>query len=155
MLEELAEGLRAASNDPAVHAVILTGTGKYYCAGVDFSGGFAPMYPSNLIKDIMSKNQSLFDNFINFKKPLIAALNGPALGAAATSSLLCDVVVCSNTAYFLTPFKSLGLVPEGCSSYVFPKLLGQELGKQVLEGRKLEALEALQLGFVDKVSAIP
>lgn len=151
LLKELKAALDAAATDAAVRAVVLTGSGRYYSAGVDFAGSLAPMSPSRLLREIEASNRALFEQFILFPKPLVACLNGPAIGASVTSATLCDAIVCSETASFLTPFKTLGLVPEGCSSYKFPQLLGAPLAKQVLEGRKIEAREAVKLGFADQV----
>ncbi|CAK9042814.1 2-trans-enoyl-CoA isomerase) (pECI) [Durusdinium trenchii] len=137
----------AAAADDDVRAAILTGAGKYYCAGVDFAGGIAPMHPSKLREMIREENEKLFRTFIDFSKPLIVAANGPAIGAGVTSSFLSDAIVASEEATFLTPFKTLGLVPEGCSSFLFPRAFGEDMAKQLLEGKLLSAQEALEIGY--------
>jgi len=151
LMAEMLSALKEAGEDPAVNAVILTGTGRYYCAGVDFAGSIKPMHPRTLKASIVVSNQALFDGFLDFPKPLFAAVNGPAIGAAVTSATLCDMIFASESATFLTPFKGLGLVPEGCSSYNFPRMFGDDLAKQVLEGLKLDAHKAKELGMVDHV----
>ena len=70
--------------------MILTGSDPYYCAGVDLGGSLRPMMPKALFEVIRVKNQALFDAFINFQKPLIIAVNGPAIGASVTSATLCE-----------------------------------------------------------------
>ena len=110
-----------------------------------------PMSPSSLKEFVRASNKELFETYLVCPKPMFAAVNGPAIGAAVTSASLCDAVVASESATFLTPFKSLGLVPEGCSSYNFPKIFGEEMAKEVLEGRKFDAEEALKYGFAQYV----
>ncbi len=67
----------------------------------------------------------VFEAYLGFPKPLIAAVNGPAVGMGVTTASLTDMVVASPSASFHTPFAALGLPAEGCSSYNFPRLLGQ------------------------------
>mmetsp|Transcript_21928 Transcript_21928/g.62355 ORF Transcript_21928/g.62355 Transcript_21928/m.62355 type:complete len:282 (+) Transcript_21928:86-931(+) len=151
IMAEMAEALKEAAADEAVSAAILTGTGKYYCAGVDFAGSLKPMHPREFKARLTEQNQALFDQFLDFPKPLFAALNGPAIGAAVTSAGLCDQIIASDTATLHTPFKSLGLVPEGCSSFTFPLVFGDTVAKEVLEGRKLSAQEAVEFGYAAEV----
>jgi len=153
MMAELQEQLKKAAADDSVQASIVTGTGRYYSAGVDFGGAIKPMWPSDLKEFIRQSNYDLFDSFLSFPKPLIIAMNGPAVGASATSSRLADAIVAVEIASWNTPFAKLGLVPEGCSSYTFPKLLGKELAGKTLTGRILSSEEALSTGFVDYVVA--
>ena len=75
-----------ANSDDKVKVMILTGAGKYFCAGVNLSGIFKPMPPKKLHSLIRTKNQQLFDIFLDCKKPLIAAINGPAIGASGTEA---------------------------------------------------------------------
>ncbi|GBG32681.1 Enoyl-CoA delta isomerase 2, mitochondrial [Hondaea fermentalgiana] len=143
MMKAKRAALAQASANEEVKAVVLTGTGDYYCAGVDLAAVLKPMMPGKLVKMLKDLNEELFDQFIRFDKPIFAAVNGPAIGAAVTSSTLCDGIIASNRATFHTPFASLGLVPEGCSSVLFPELLGDELAQKMLnENYKLSAEEA-------------
>mmetsp|Transcript_6623 Transcript_6623/g.11708 ORF Transcript_6623/g.11708 Transcript_6623/m.11708 type:complete len:274 (+) Transcript_6623:534-1355(+) len=140
------------ADDGSVDAVVVTGTGEYYSSGVDLNAVLRPMHPKKLVSQISEMNQELFTSFIDFPKPIIAAVNGPAIGAAATSLRLFDAVYVLEKATFQTPFASLGLVPEGCSSYLFPKDLGQEISSKMLqENYKLDAFEAVNVGFANEI----
>ena len=106
--------------------MILTGNGEYYCAGVNLAGVIKPMHPAKLHEMIRESNQGLFDTFLDLKKPIIAAVNGHAIGASVTSAILCDAIVSSQNATFSTPFARLGVPPEGCSSVHFARFMGEE-----------------------------
>lgn len=124
MIAALRHALRTAANDDATEALILTGAGDYYCAGVNLGGSLQLDHPAKLHAFIIERNQGLFDSFLDFPKPILAAVNGPAIGASVTSATLCNAVLASDRATFSTPFAALGVPPEGCSSVVFPRLLG-------------------------------
>ena len=152
MLEALTGALEAAGDDPETRAVILTGADPYYCAGVNLGAAIQPGHPKRLHALIVEHNQRLFDTFIDFPKPILVAINGPAIGACVTSATLCDAILASEKATFSTPFSALGITPEGCSSVMFPRILGhgalRMLGK---EGWKPTAAEALEAGLVQWV----
>ena len=97
----------------------------------------------------MEHNQDLFDRFIDFPKPILAAINGPAIGAAVTSATLCDGIIAAESATFSTPFAALGICPEGCSSVHFPRLMSPEDAERMLgkEGWQPKAQGALEAGL--------
>ena len=91
-------------------------------------------------------------SFIDHPKPLIALVQGPAVGIAVTTLGLCDVVYCSDRATFHTPFSSLGQSPEGCSAAIFPRTMGLSKANEVLLfGKKLTAGQACDRGLVAEV----
>lgn len=155
MQEAIAEALARAAADDEVGAVVLTGTGPYYSAGVDLSGSLRLGPPRRLREQILKANRALFDRFLSFPKPMLAAVNGHAIGATVTSAALCDRLVAAESATFSTPFARLGLCPEGCSSVMFPKLMGETNATRMLgaEGWKPSATEAASAGLVDEVVA--
>jgi len=152
MLEALRDAMQAAAEDDATKAAVLTGADPYYCAGVNLGATLRPQHPKALHAFIVEHNQALFDLFIDFPKPILVAVNGPAIGACVTSATLCDAILASEEATFSTPFAALGVSPEGCSSVMFPRLLG-EAGHRMLgpEGWKPTAAEALEIGLVQWV----
>ena len=92
------------------------------------------------------------DAFIDCEKPIIAAVNGHAVGILVTTLGLCDLVIASEQSTFQTPFGSTAQVPEGCSSYTFPRLLGNSVASQMLLfNQKLTAQQALTHGLVGAV----
>lgn len=91
------------------------------------------------------------DALIDIEKPLIAVVNGHAIGILVTTLGLCDLVIASNDATFQTPFSSTAQSPEGCSSYTFPKLMGTSVASlMLLFNHKLTAQEALAHGLIGK-----
>ena len=153
MLEALMAALREADRDPDTQAVVLTGSGEYYSAGVNLGGTLRVQHPRVLHGLIVEQNQALFDAFLDLDKPIIAAVNGPAIGAPVTSSTLCDAVVAAEGASFLTPFSRLGIPPEGCSSVMFDRLMGEQGAQRMLgpEGWRPTAAEAVEVGLANEV----
>lgn len=149
MLAALGSALQDATDDPQTKVIILTGTGRYYCAGVDLGGSLKLDHPATLYHSIVERNQALFDQFLRLPKPILVAVNGPAIGASVTSATLCDGILASEKATFSTPFAALGVPGEGCSPAVFPKLMGQETARRILgeEGWKPTGKEAVEIGL--------
>lgn len=147
------EAFKEAASDPNTKAVVVTGTGRYFCAGVDLSQMIKLMHPRTLHGLIYKNNLQMFDNFLSFPKPILIACNGPAVGASVTSATLCDMVIATEETTFNTPFAALGVPKEGCSSYHFPLILGEETAERMLgpEGWKPTAKEAKDIGLIEQV----
>jgi len=154
MMNALREALRVAALDDETRVLILTGADPYYCAGVNLAATLRLDHPRKLRTMIVEHNQSLFDMFLDFAKPLLVAVNGPAIGASVTSATLCDGIIASDKATFSTPFAALGVTPEGCSSVHFARLMGQANAEKMLgeEGWKPNAAEALEAGLIQWVA---
>lgn len=153
MMHALRDAFVAAADDDDVSVVVLTGTDPYYSAGVNLSSTIGIDHPKKLRDTIAAQNQSLFDLFLDFDKPILVAVNGPAIGATVTSATLCDAVIASEKATFSTPFARLGVTPEGCSSVHFPRLMGEQAARRMLgpEGWQPTGAEAHEVGLVDEV----
>ena len=155
MMKELQIHFQHCSQDPDTKVAVLTGTGAYYCAGVNLSGTFKPQHPAKLHSMIQTQNQMLFELFLDFPKPIIAAVNGPAIGASVTSATLCDALLASDTATFSTPFARLGVPPEGCSSVNFERFMGRDNANRMMgeEAWVPTSEEAVEIGLATKAVA--
>lgn len=154
MMDALKEGFRAAAEDDETRVLVLTGADPYYCAGVNLSATIQLEHPRKLRAMIIEHNQVLFEMFLDFPKPVLIAVNGPAIGASVTSATLCDGIIASEKATFSTPFTALGVPPEGCSSVHFTRLMGEANADRMLgkEGWKPTAEEALEVGLIQWVA---
>lgn len=151
--QEIILALKAASKDNTV-LTVLTGNGDYYSSGNDLTdfSGTTPGGIEEKVKNKLVMLRNFVNSFIDFPKPLIAVVNGPAVGIAVTILGLFDAVYASDRATFHTPFSHLGLSPEGCSSYTFPKIMGPAKAIEMLVfGKKLTAGEACAQGLVTEV----
>nr|XP_026689627.1 enoyl-CoA delta isomerase 2, mitochondrial-like [Ciona intestinalis]XP_026689628.1 enoyl-CoA delta isomerase 2, mitochondrial-like [Ciona intestinalis] len=145
----LTHHLNQLESDESVKVVVLTGTGEYYTSGADFLGGNS--MPGDVV-DSLQIFKDLVDRLITFPKPIIAAVNGPAIGMGVTTLPLCDVVYASSSSTFITPFSRIAAAPEGCSSYTFSKAMGYaKANEMLLFNRTLSAQEAYTAGLVTEV----
>jgi peroxisomal 3,2-trans-enoyl-CoA isomerase len=150
MMDALKKGLKDAAQDDETRVLVLTGADPYYCAGVNLAATLRLGHPRQLHAMIVDKNQALFDAFLDFPKPILVGINGPAIGASVTSATLCDGIIASEKATFSTPFAALGVPPEGCSSVHFTRIMGEANAERMLgkEGWKPTAEEALEAGLI-------
>jgi enoyl-CoA hydratase len=153
-LEELERALREFSKDPDVRTVILTGAGeKAFCAGADLKGGiFTPKTDSVRGAKLARLGQEFTEMLERYEKPVIAAVNGFALGGGCEIVLACDVVVASENAQFAQPEINIGLIPGWGGTQRLPRLIGRNRAKELIfTGDRLTAKEAERIGIVSKV----
>ena len=156
MGEEVVAAFRAARDDEAVRAVILTGAGQGFCAGVDLDALRAMQAGQSTGKGPKLGEEEFVTSFplelLAFPKPVIAAVNGAAVGVGVTMILPCDIRIAAERAKLGLTFTKLGILPGLGSTGLLPKLIGlgraQEL---VLTARVIEASEALAIGLVNRV----
>ena len=153
MMDALKEAFLITAGDVDTSVLVLTGADPYYCAGVNLAATLRLGHPRKLHAMIVEHNQALFDMFLNFPKPLLIAVNGPAIGASVTSATLCNGIIASEKATFSTPFAGLRITPEGCSSVHFARIMGEANAGRMLgsEGWKPTAHEALEAGLIQWV----
>jgi len=144
MYGQLAQSLNSAASDADIRAVVITSEGEHFTAGNDITD-----FMENPPTDESSEVAKFLGAILEFPKPLLAAVKGNAVGIGTTMLLHCDVVVASPTAKFSMPFASLGLVPEGGSSLLFPALVGyQRAIKIFMTGESFDATQAFEMGLI-------
>ncbi|WP_404829287.1 enoyl-CoA hydratase/isomerase family protein [Streptomyces albicerus] len=146
--------LEEASADPAVRAVVITATGRGFCAGADLRG--APLTEDRVAGDvtrvIRQGAQRLIAAVLDCEKPVIAAVNGTAAGIGAHLAYACDLVIAAESAKFTEVFVRRGLVPDGGGAYLLPRLVGPQRAKELMFfGDSLTAADAERLGLVNRV----
>lgn len=152
--ELLIELLADASADPGVRAVVVTGTGRGFCAGADLRGGAAggERVAGDVARMIRTGAQRLIAAVLDCEKPVIAAVNGTAAGLGAHLALACDLVLAAESAKFIEVFVRRGLVPDGGGAYLLPRLIGPHRAKELMFfGDALSAADAERIGLVNRV----
>lgn len=158
MRDELIDALDHADADDDVRAIIFTGAGRAYCAGADLSGGGSTFdrdvnADGGVVNDVHRDGGGLVSlRIYECLKPTIAAVNGAAVGVGVTSILPMDVRIASENARFGFVFARRGIVPEACSSYFLPRVVGISRATEwCFTGEVFDAAEALDGGLVRSV----
>lgn len=144
--------LDQCANDEGVRAIVITGSGRAFCAGQDLKEVTTPELNPGFKKILEEHYNPIISMIRNIEKPIIAAVNGVAAGAGANIALACDVVVASEHASFIQAFSKIGLIPDSAGTFFLPRLIGfQKASALMMLGDKVSALEAERLGMVYKV----
>ncbi|MFJ3655145.1 enoyl-CoA hydratase/isomerase family protein [Streptomyces nigra] len=154
MRDRLVALLDAGSADPETRAVVLTGTGRAFCAGADLRSGAAggERRTGDVARTLRLGAQRLIAAVLDCEKPVIAAVNGTAAGLGAHLALACDLVLAAESARFIEVFVRRGLVPDGGGAYLLPRLVGPHRAKELMFlGDALGAADAERLGLVNRV----
>lgn len=154
MLGELSAALTDLDGDDTIRAIILTGTGRGFCAGQDLTDHEA-MDDTRAVRAVVERHYNPVIRQIRaLPQPVVAAVNGVAAGAGCSLALACDIVVATESAKFTNAFVNIGLIPDCGGSYFLPRLVGQAraLGLTLL-GEPLEARIAADWGMIWK--AVP
>ncbi len=152
--DRLIDLLGEASADPDVRAVVLTGTGRGFCAGADLRGGAASgeRVAGDVSRTLRLGAQRLVAAVLDCEKPVVAAVNGTAAGLGAHLALACDLVLAAQSARFIEVFVRRGLVPDAGGAYLLPRLIGPQRAKELMFfGDALTAADAERLGLVNRV----
>jgi 2-(1,2-epoxy-1,2-dihydrophenyl)acetyl-CoA isomerase len=151
MALDLISELDIAEKNASVRAIVLTGTGKAFCAGQDLAEALDPNGPG--IKKIVEEHYNpIILRLRNIEKPIIACVNGVAAGAGANIALACDIVLAAKSASFIQAFSKIGLIPDSGGTFTLPRLVGMQLASALMiTGDKLSAEDAKGFGMVYKI----
>ena len=151
VLEELDTAVGRIESDAAIHGAIVTGAGRAFVAGADISE-IAKLDRSSGL-DFARRGQGVFSRIEALPKPVVAAVNGFALGGGCEVAMACHVRVASTRARFGQPEVKLGIIPGFGGTQRLPRLVGRgTAAKLILSGRPISAEEALRIGLVDEVA---
>lgn len=153
MARQLQQALDEAAALDEVRAVLLTGSGKAFCAGQDLNEAIDPNGPG--IRTIVRDSYNpIITKLREMEKPVVCAVNGVAAGAGANIAFACDMVLAAESSSFIQAFSKIGLVPDSGGTFYLPRIIGpQRALALMMSGDKLSAAEALQYGLVYKVVA--
>jgi 2-(1,2-epoxy-1,2-dihydrophenyl)acetyl-CoA isomerase len=153
---ELKAAVEEAAADDSVRSVTITGAGRGFSSGADLKAGFEPTPEGH--PDVQTALHERYHPIIStirtMPKPVLAAVNGPAVGIGCSLALACDIVLAKESAYFLLAFVNIGLVPDGGSSLLVPARVGHaRAAEMAMLGERIPALKALEWGLINRVAA--
>lgn len=151
---EMLQALSLAENDPDVRAVLLTGEGRAFCVGADMKEHGAGERTLNQRREYLDLGNSVCEKIIRLKVPVVAAINGYALGAGAEMACCCDFVVMAESAKIGFPEISIGTCVGGGVTQFLPRLVGLAKARELIfTGEKIDGIEAARIGMVNRVVA--
>jgi enoyl-CoA hydratase/carnithine racemase len=153
MIEELNNALDRIENDPEVRAIVLTGAGeKAFCAGADVTE-FGQAFGEGNVKDLVMTRHRLFTRIERFPKPVIAAINGYALGGGCELAMSCHLRMMADTAAIGQPEINLGIIPGYGGTQRLPRLVGRTNAyEMLLLGERVSPQHALRIGLINRIS---
>jgi 2-(1,2-epoxy-1,2-dihydrophenyl)acetyl-CoA isomerase len=154
--EELLAAVEDAGADDGVRAVVVTGAGRAFSSGADLKAGFdaTPEGHPDVGRALRERYHPIITGLRRMPKPVVAAVNGPAVGIGCSLALACDLVIARESAYFLLAFVNIGLVPDGGSSLLIPERVGYtRAAEMALLGERIPARQALEWGLINRVTA--
>jgi 2-(1,2-epoxy-1,2-dihydrophenyl)acetyl-CoA isomerase len=153
---DLLAAFRQVAENDAVRAVVLSGAGRAFSSGADLKdaggGDFTPEGRPDVYKVLTERYHPIMHAIRELGKPVIASVNGPAVGIGCSLALCCDLIVAAQSSYFLLAFVNIGLVPDGGSSLFVPSRVGFARASELaLLGERLGAAQALEWGLINRV----
>ncbi len=154
MATALGEALTELGENPAVRVLVLTGTGRGFCAGGDVQSFYDNRdNPHDVMQQVLDAVHGAIETMLELPFPTIAAINGVVAGAGMGVALATDLAVASDAAVFTMAYTGIGVSPDGSSTFFLPRLVGSRVAMElILTNRLLDANEALALGLVNEVA---
>jgi 2-(1,2-epoxy-1,2-dihydrophenyl)acetyl-CoA isomerase len=154
--KQLGEAIKQVERDDEVRVVVLTGSGRAFCSGADvtemMTDGSGMRTPEDVGNVLRNEYMPMLVRLRTMPKPVIAAMNGPAVGIGASYALACDIRIATPEAYLLEAFINIGLAPDGGVSWLLPRLAGTGVAYEMFfTGKPLSAADAHRLGVVNRV----
>lgn len=153
---DLLAAVEAAAEDDSVRTVTITGAGRGFSSGADLKAGFDPTPEGHpdVGTALRERYHPIITTVRRMPKPVLAAVNGPAVGIGCSLALACDLIVARESAYFLLAFVNIGLVPDGGSSLFIPARVGHaRAAEMAMLGERIGAAQALEWGLINRVAA--
>jgi 2-(1,2-epoxy-1,2-dihydrophenyl)acetyl-CoA isomerase len=151
MALQLQDALDKCNEEKTVRAILITATGKAFCAGQDLGEATDPNGP-NLTQMVQEHYNPIIRKIRNIEKPVVAAVNGVAAGAGASIALACDIVVACGSATFIQAFSKIGLIPDSGGTFFLPRLVGiQKAAALMMTAEPVSAKDAEAMGMIYKV----
>lgn len=154
LTRDLRSALQRVAEDDELRAVLLTGAGRGFCSGADLSAGFdvAADGKPDLERSLHERYHPVITAIRELPKPVVAAVNGGAVGVGCSLALTCDLILAAESAYFLLAFVNIGLVPDGGSSAFIPARVGLTRALEMaMLGERVHGPQALAWGLVNAV----
>jgi 2-(1,2-epoxy-1,2-dihydrophenyl)acetyl-CoA isomerase len=154
--DDLLAALREVAEDGAVRCVVVTGAGRAFSSGADLkdagTGEVRPDGRPDVYKTLTERYHPIMQAIRKMPKPVVASVNGPAVGIGCSLALCCDLILAAESAYFLLAFVNIGLVPDGGSSLFVPTRVGMARATELaMLGERLSAPQALGWGLINRV----
>ncbi len=152
---QLADAIKQAERDDATRVVVLTGTGRAFSSGADVTemvAGMGMRSPEDVGNVLRGEYMPMLSRLRTMPKPVIAAMNGPAVGIGASFALACDIRIAVPEAYIMEAFVNIGLAPDGGVSWLLPRLAGTAVAYEMFfTGKALSAEDAYRLGVINRI----
>jgi 2-(1,2-epoxy-1,2-dihydrophenyl)acetyl-CoA isomerase len=154
--EDLLAAVRGLAGDESVRSVVITGAGRGFSSGADLkdagTGERTPDGRPDVYTTLTERYHPIMQTIRAMPKPVVASVNGPAVGIGCSLALCCDLILAAESAYFLLAFVNIGLVPDGGSSLFVPTRVGMARASELsMLGERLPAQRALDWGLINRV----
>jgi len=149
---DLISATTEAKEDPTIRAVVLTGAGRCFSAGADLKAGFKT--GAEVEKMLLQEYKVSLMHLAEMDKPVISAINGFAAGIGLSYAMICDLSIMSENAFLLSPFSTIGLIPDGGATWLLVNGMGSKRAYEIaIENERVSAQKCLDMGIVNRIVA--